>query len=57
VNVSLDSVDPLTYERITGSRQLEAALEGIRAAREAGLVPVKLNMVVLRGLNESEVPG
>jgi len=56
VNVSLDSVEPDTYQRITGTRQLGSALEGIRAASKAGLVPVKLNMVVLRGLNETEVP-
>jgi len=56
VNVSLDSVVPRTYARITGTGKLEAAKRGIRAAREAGLVPVKLNMVVLKGLNDDEIP-
>jgi cyclic pyranopterin phosphate synthase len=56
VNVSLDSVVPRTYAKITGTKKLEAAIGGIRAARNAGLVPVKLNMVVLRGLNEHEIP-
>ena len=55
VNVSLDSVVPRTYERITGTRKLGQAIRGIRAARQAGLVPVKLNMVVLKGLNELEI--
>jgi cyclic pyranopterin phosphate synthase len=56
VNVSLDTVRPGTYRRITLTRRLEDAVAGVRAAVAAGLVPVKLNMVVLRGLNEREVP-
>jgi cyclic pyranopterin phosphate synthase len=56
VNVSLDSVVGRTYAKITGTGKLGAAIRGIRAAREAGLVPVKLNMVVLKGLNDDEIP-
>jgi cyclic pyranopterin phosphate synthase len=56
VNVSLDSVVGRTYAKITGTGKLGAAIRGIRAARKAGLVPVKLNMVVLKGLNEQEIP-
>jgi cyclic pyranopterin phosphate synthase len=56
VNVSLDSVDPATYTRITGTDGLGEAIEGVRSARLAGLSPVKLNMVVLRGLNEDQIP-
>ena len=56
VNVSLDSVVSRTYAKITGTRKLGAAIRGIRAARKAGLVPVKLNMVVLKGLNDDEIP-
>ncbi|MGB7788050.1 GTP 3',8-cyclase MoaA [Methanoregula sp.] len=55
VNVSLDSLDRDTYRKITGVDKLPAVLEGISAAREAGLTPVKLNMVVLEGINEHEV--
>jgi cyclic pyranopterin phosphate synthase len=55
VNVSLDSLDPTTYQRITGSNRLGDVLTGITAALDAGLTPIKLNMVVLAGINESEV--
>jgi cyclic pyranopterin phosphate synthase len=56
VNVSLDSLDPETYQRITGKDRLRDVLEGIDAALRAGLTPVKLNMVVLSGINENEIP-
>jgi len=55
VNVSLDSLDHGTYKTITGTDRLDAVLEGIDAALDAGLTPVKLNMVVLRGINEHEI--
>jgi cyclic pyranopterin phosphate synthase len=55
VNVSLDSLNPGTYKRITGSDRLDDVLEGIRAALDAGLTPVKLNMVVLAGINDTEI--
>lgn len=54
VNVSLDTLRADRYKSITGGR-LEAVLSGIEAARLAGLVPVKINMVVLRGTNDDEV--
>lgn len=54
VNVSLDSLDPETFRRITGSGSLERVLAGIRAARMVGL-ETKLNVVVLRGINDHEV--
>lgn len=54
VNVSLDSLDPETFRRITGSGSLERVLTGIRAARMAGL-ETKLNVVVLRGINDHEI--
>jgi len=56
VNISLDSLRPETYRKITGTDKLDDALRGVKAAAEARLVPVKLNMVVLRGLNEDEIP-
>jgi cyclic pyranopterin phosphate synthase len=55
VNVSLDSLDRETYKKITGVDRLPDVLAGITAALEAGLTPVKLNMVVLEGINEQEV--
>lgn len=54
VNVSLDSLNPETFRRITGSGSLERVLNGIRAARMAGL-ETKLNVVVLRGINDHEI--
>lgn len=56
-NISLDSLDPERYRRITGAREgdLERVLCGIEAALISGLRPVKLNMVVLRE-NECEIP-
>ncbi|WP_333656624.1 GTP 3',8-cyclase MoaA [Methanothrix soehngenii] len=57
VNVSLDSLQPNRYCQITGGRpgDLERVLAGIDASREADLLPLKLNFVVLKR-NESEVP-
>ena len=55
VNISLDTMDPERYEQIAGKPMLGEALAGIDAALEAGLTPVKLNMVVLSGINEDEV--
>ena len=56
VNVSLDSLDPATFASITHGGVLERTIAGIDAARRAGLGPVKLNMVVLRGMNDHEPP-
>ncbi|MCS6711379.1 GTP 3',8-cyclase MoaA [Brachybacterium sp. EF45031] len=55
INVSLDSVVEETFERITRRPMLHRVLAGIDAAREAGLTPVKINAVLLPGLNEPEV--
>ncbi|MCD4808077.1 MAG: GTP 3',8-cyclase MoaA [Methanococcoides sp.] len=57
VNVSLDTLDPEKYAYIThGSPEtLQKVLEGIDAAISAGLTPVKLNMVLLKGINEDEI--
>ncbi len=55
VNISLHSLNRETFRRITGIDGLERVLRGIAAARRAQLDPVKLNMVVLNGLNSSEV--
>ncbi|MGB8219202.1 MAG: GTP 3',8-cyclase MoaA [Methanoregula sp.] len=55
VNVSLDSLNPDTYKRITGSDRLSEVLAGIDAALRVGLTPVKFNMVVLHGINDNEI--
>ncbi|KUO41499.1 MAG: cyclic pyranopterin phosphate synthase MoaA [Hadesarchaea archaeon DG-33-1] len=55
VNLSIDTLDPETYASITGKNMLADALAGLDAALDAGLKPVKLNMVVLAGINEDEI--
>jgi GTP 3',8-cyclase len=55
VNVSLDTLRPDRYARITGAPALERVLRGIDAAREAGLRPLKINTVVMRGVNDDEI--
>jgi cyclic pyranopterin phosphate synthase len=55
INVSLDSLDHECYRDITGHDRLGDVLAGIEAAQGAGLTPIKLNMVVLKGINEEEV--
>ena len=55
VNVSLDSLNPETYRKITGTDKLSDVLDGITAALDAGLTPIKLNTVVLKGVNDHEV--
>ena len=58
VTVSMDAVDAPTFERITrvpGS--FETVLRGVRAARAAGLPPLKLNCVLLRGFNDDQIEG
>jgi len=58
VTVSMDAVDAPTFERITrvpGS--FSAVLAGVRAARSAGLTPLKINCVLLRGFNDGQIEG
>lgn len=55
VNVSLDTLRPERYKAIAGKDLLSNVLAGIDAAIEVGLTPVKLNMVLLEGINEDEV--
>ena len=58
VTVSMDAVDEGIFERITrvpGSFQ--AVLAGVRAARAAGLTPLKINCVLLRGFNDDQIEG
>jgi cyclic pyranopterin phosphate synthase len=56
ITVSMDAVDPSTMERITRIPGSHAAvLAGIRAAKQTGLAPVKINCVLLRGFNENQI--
>ena len=55
VNISLDTLRPETFLRISVNQSLEPVLEGIRAAEAVGLHPIKLNTVVMRGVNDDEV--
>lgn len=55
VNISLDTFKPERFEAMCGVGKLADVLRGIEAAREAGLNPVKINAVVLRGVNDDEV--
>jgi cyclic pyranopterin phosphate synthase len=58
VTVSMDAVDAPTFERITRVEgSFQAVLGGIRAARAAGLKPLKINCVLLRGFNDSQIEG
>jgi len=55
INISLDSLRPDVFGRLSRGGVLARTLDGIRAARSAGFAPVKLNTVVLRGNNDTEV--
>ncbi len=55
VNVSLDSLKPARFRQITRCGSLEKTLEGIEAARTVGLTPVKINVVVMAGVNDDEL--
>ncbi len=55
VNISLDSLQPERFRRITRHGDLAKVLAGIEAAQDAGLVPIKINTVVMRGVNDEEV--
>jgi cyclic pyranopterin phosphate synthase len=56
VNVSLDSLDPDTFTRATQDGLLAHTLAGIDAALAAGLAPLRINTVVMRGVNDHEAP-
>ena len=56
VNISLDTLRPERFEEITGRPYLSRVLRGIEKALEAGFSPVKINVVVIRGVNDDEIP-
>jgi cyclic pyranopterin phosphate synthase len=55
ITISLDSLKREVFKQMTGIDVLDRVLEGIRAAKEAGLEPIKINAVIVRGHNEDEV--
>jgi cyclic pyranopterin phosphate synthase len=55
VNISLDSLKADRFRMISRVGELERVWDGVRAAEEAGLTPIKLNIVMLRGFNDDEV--
>ncbi len=56
INISLDTLDPAKYRRITRRGDLSDALRGLDAALNAGFEKVKINAVLIGGLNEDEIP-
>ena len=56
VNVSLDTIRPDTFHTITRRDRLPDVIAGLEAARAAGLTPVKINAVLLRGHNDDQAP-
>jgi len=55
LNISLDSLKPETFARVTRGADLAKVLRGIAAAEQAGFGPLKINMVVMRGVNDDEI--
>ena len=56
INVSLDTLRPEVFRKLTHRDRLPDVLSGLAAAASAGLTPVKVNAVLMRGLNEDEAP-
>ncbi len=57
VNVSVDTLDPGRFARLTRRDRLPEVLAGLEAAEAAGLAPLKVNAVLMRGINDDEAPG
>jgi cyclic pyranopterin phosphate synthase len=55
INISLDTLNPSTFQELTRRPGLEKVLQGIEAAKRAGFAPVKINAVSIRGVTEQEV--
>ncbi len=51
VNISLDSTDGSTYHHLTGADVLQKVMEGVDEAEKAGLSPIKINAVLMKGVN------
>lgn len=55
INVSLDSLDKACMQQITGRDSFGSIMAGLQAGKQAGFDPIKLNMVVMRGVNDHEI--
>ena len=55
LNISLDSLDPETYREVTRTGTLDAALDGVKAALDTGFDAVKINAVLMGGVNDDEI--
>jgi cyclic pyranopterin phosphate synthase len=55
INISLDTLKPKRFEKITGYNCLARVLAGIKSAEQAGMQPIKINTVVMRGINDDEI--
>lgn len=55
VNISLDTLNEETYQNITGKNYLNEVKEGLLKSIEVGISPVKINMVVMKGINDTEI--
>src|SRR6516162_4378994 len=55
INISLDSLDPIKFDRITRTRSYDKVMEGIDAVQKSRLAPAKVNAVLVRGINDDEV--
>jgi cyclic pyranopterin phosphate synthase len=55
INISMHSIDPVAFEFITGMDAFDRVVQGIKAAQQAGLNPVKVNFVALKGINEDQI--
>lgn len=56
INISLHSIEREKFEFITGVNAIDQVIDGIRAAHQAGFYPIKVNFVVLKDLNEDQIP-
>lgn len=57
INVSIDSLDPRKFHEITGHDRLQEVVDGVERALEVGFEAVKINAVLLKGLNDDELEG
>jgi len=55
INISLDSLDPMRFEKITHTRSYDNVMRGIETVQASRLAPAKVNAVLVRGLNDDEV--
>lgn len=56
INVSVDSLDEQKFNTLTGHNKLGVILAGIKKAIDVGLSPIKLNVVLMKGMNDNEIP-